>query len=306
LAYEKLFRRYRPCAVLAEYGTTGVGVMAASCSASIPLIVHFHGYDASLHGVLIENADTYPRLFQQAAAIVVVSRSMLQQLTAMGAPPGKLRYNPYGVDCDQFAGADPTHAPITFLAVGRFTPKKAPQLTLEAFAKVQRLIPSAVLRMIGDGPLTTECRRSAQALGIEQSVTFLGTQPPAVVRKEMRSARCFVQHSVVAADGESEGTPVAVIEAGATGLPVVATRHAGIPDVVIEGETGFLVDEHDVDGMARCMLRLAEDPVLAGRLGGAARARVQSCFSMERSIGNLWRIIQSCVRNGGGELNGRA
>jgi glycosyltransferase involved in cell wall biosynthesis len=306
LAYEKVFRRYRPCAVLAEYGTAGVAVMAACRNVGVPLIVHFHGYDASMHEVLIEHADTYPLLFQQASAIVVVSRAMEQKLASLGASAGKLRYNPYGVDCGQFAGADPAHAPATFLAVGRFTPKKAPHRTLEAFAKVRRLIPTAALRMIGDGPLTTDCRRLARALGIEQSVTFLGAQPPAVVRAELRGARCFVQHSVEAASGDTEGTPVAILEAGATGLPIVATRHAGIPDVVIDGETGFLVDEHDVDGMAQRMLRLAEDPVLAGRLGGAARARIEGCFSMERSIGDLWKIIQSCVRSGAGELNGRS
>ena len=306
LAYEKVFRRYRPCAVLAEYGTAGVAVMAACRRAGIPLIVHFHGYDASMHNVLIEHVDTYPLLFQRASAIVVVSRAMEQKLTALGASAGKLRYNPYGVDCGEFAGADPAHAPATFLAVGRLTPKKAPHLTLEAFAKVRRLIPTALLRMIGDGPLTTECRRVAQALGIEKSVTFLGAQPPSVVRAELRGARCFVQHSVEAASGDSEGTPVAILEAGATGLPIVATRHAGIPDVVIDGETGFLVDEHDVDGMAQRMLRLAEDPVLAGRLGRAARVRIEGCFSMERSIGELWKIIQSCVRSDAGEPNGRS
>jgi glycosyltransferase involved in cell wall biosynthesis len=296
LAYEKVFRRYRPRAVLAEYGTAGVGVMAACRRTGIPLIVHFHGYDASMRKVLIEHAATYPLLFQQVSAIVVVSRAMEQKLTALGAEEGKLRYNPYGVDCREFAGADPAQAPTTFVAVGRLTPKKAPHLTLEAFAKVRRVIPAAVLRMIGDGPLTTECRRVAQGLGIKQSVTLLGAQPPAVVRAELRAARCFVQHSVKAASGDSEGTPVAILEAGATGLPTVATRHAGIPDVVIDGETGFLVDEHDVDGMAQRMLRLADDPVLAGRLGRAARARIEDCFSMERSIGELWEIIQSCVR----------
>jgi colanic acid/amylovoran biosynthesis glycosyltransferase len=305
LAYATVFRRYRPSAVLAEYGTAGVGVMAACRRAGIPLIVHFHGYDASLREVLIENAKTYPVLFDVAAAIVVVSRAMEQKLTALGAPAGKLRYNPYGVDCGEFAGANPAEAPATFLAVGRLTAKKAPQVTLEAFAKAQRRLPLATLRMIGDGPMMTECRHLVRALGIEHAVTLLGAQPPAVVREEMRSARCFVQHSVEAPSGDSEGTPVAILEAGATGLPVVATRHAGIPDVVIEGETGFLVDEHDVDGMAQCMLRVGEDPALASRLGEAGRARIEQCFSMERSIGELWRIIQSCVANDNGKLNGR-
>ena len=101
-----------------------------------------------------------------------------------------------------------------------------------------------------DGPLMSECRRLAQVLGIEQSVTFLGAQAPAVVREEMRSVRCFVQHSVEAASGDCEGTPVAIIEAGATGLPVVATRHGGIPDVVIEGRVALRKGFCD---LARCV-----------------------------------------------------
>jgi len=274
----------------------GVNVLPACRIANIPLIVHFHGYDAYLRSVLAENVDTYPVLFRQAAAIVAVSRAMQQKLIALGAPPETVHYNPYGVDCREFTGAAPADAPPRFIAVGRFTAKKSPDLTLRAFAEVRRVHPAVVLRMIGDGPLLEQCRRLADDLGIGDAVTFLGAQPPSVVREEMRQARCFVQHSVEAASGDSEGTPVAVIEAGATGLPVISTRHAGIPDVVIEGATGFLVEEHNVEGMAQCMLRVARDPGLAGQLGRAARLHVEGRFSLEGSIRELWRIIQSCAR----------
>ena len=79
----------------------------------------------------------------------------------------------------------------------------------------------------------------------------------------MRHARAFLQHSVVAQDGESEGTPVSVMEAGASGMPVIATRHAGIPEVVVNEETGVLVDEHNVSAMSDAIVRLAQDPALA-------------------------------------------
>ena len=81
----------------------------------------------------------------------------------------------------------------------------------------------------------------------------------------------------------------------ASGLPVIATRHDGIPEVVLEGETGLLVDEGDVDGMARAMIRLAEDPELAARMGAAGRARIEAEFSMDRSIANLWKIIENAI-----------
>jgi glycosyltransferase involved in cell wall biosynthesis len=145
--------------------------------------------------------------------------------------------------------------------------------------------------MIGDGPLKDACVDLARELGLADAVTFLGARGPDVVRGEMRGARAFVQHSIVAPSGDSEGTPVAIIEAGATGLPVVSTRHGGIPDVVVEGETGLLVDEQDVDGIAAHMATLLENPALAARMGRAARERIQQEFSMPRRLDTLADII---------------
>jgi len=149
--------------------------------------------------------------------------------------------------------------------------------------------------MIGDGPLWGTCQRLAEQLEITDRVSFLGVREHAEVAARMQSARAFVQHSITALSGDSEGTPVAVLEAQASGLPVVSTRHAGIPDVVLEGQTGFLVDEGDVDGMAQAMIRLAQDPNLAQSMGAAGRARVEAEFSMDRSIANLWQIIETAI-----------
>jgi glycosyltransferase involved in cell wall biosynthesis len=291
-AYIKVFRDHRADAVLAEYGATGVRVGDACRRLGIPLIVHFHGFDASVRSLLEQHAVTYPEMFRTAAAIVAVSRAMRTKLIALGAPDAKVHYNPCGVNCRAFAGGSPADAPPVLVAVGRFVEKKAPQLAVTAFAEVFRAEPSARLRMIGEGPLLDECRALATALGIDEAVTFLGTQPPEVVQKEMRGARGFVQHSVEAANGDCEGTPVGILEAGASGLPVVSTRHGGIPDVVIEGETGLLVAEKDVSGMAQHMLTLVRSPELAGRMGQQARARIEEHFSNERSLTRLWSIIQ--------------
>jgi colanic acid/amylovoran biosynthesis glycosyltransferase len=294
-AYVRAFRRHRAEAVLVEYGDTAVHVFEACRRARLPLVAHFHGYDASEHETLRKNAAAYPRMFEAAAAVIAVSHAMRRRLVSLGAPPEKVHVNHYGVDCEEFGGGDPAAAPPTFVAVGRFTPKKAPQLTLKAFAEARRACPGARLRMLGEGPLLAECRALAAELKIEDAVEFLGARPHAAVREEVRRARAFVQHSVVAESGDSEGTPVAIIEAGATGLPVVSTRHAGIPDVVVEGETGFLVEEGDVEGMAGHMARLALDAGLAASMGRAARRRVETHFTMERSLGNLWAIIESCI-----------
>ena len=302
-AYIAAFRRCGTVAVLAEYGTTGVDVMEACRKSEIPLIVHFHGYDASMHEVLAKHAEDYLKMFGQAAAIVGVSRTMVRKLISLGAPPEKVHYNPYGINCQQFRGAEPQNARPLFLAVGRFVEKKAPHLTLRAFAQVLKASPEARLRMIGDGPLLDECRALIKDLKIDDAVTLLGAQPHTVVQEEMRSARAFVQHSVEASNGDCEGTPVGILEACASGLPIISTRHAGILDVVVEGQTGFLAEEHDVEGMTHNMLQLIKDPELAGRMGRAARLRIENHFSQEQSDGRLWSIIEGCIA---GRTNGNA
>jgi colanic acid/amylovoran biosynthesis glycosyltransferase len=290
-AYVSLFRG-RADAVLAEFGPTGVAVMEACRQLDLPLFVHFHGYDISMRRVLEQYGAAYSEMFRRAAGLIAVSRAMRRRLIDRGAPPERVHYNPCGVDCESFGGASPSESPPSVLAVGRFVEKKGPRLTLAAFAEALRQYPEARLRMIGDGPLLGECRRLSRRLSIGHAVTFLGRRPHQRVAEEMRRARLFAQHSIEAASGDSEGTPVSVLEAGASGLPVVSTRHGGIPDVVLDEETGMLVEEGDIEGMARRMLRLLRDPALAARLGGEARRRVRAHFSASHSMERLWAIIK--------------
>ena len=110
---------------------------------------------------------------------------------------------------------------------------------------------------------------------IEVAVVFLGKLSHERVEEELRQARCFVQHSVIADSGNREGTPVAILEACMAGLPVVSTRHQGIAEVIREGETGYLVDERDINSMSAHMLTLAENPLQAGRLLEVLRASMR-------------------------------
>jgi colanic acid/amylovoran biosynthesis glycosyltransferase len=292
-AYLRAFRRARCDAVLVEFGHVAVRAMDACAALDLPLIAHFHGFDVHSRPLLERYGDRYPALFDQAAALVAVSHPMGDALQVLGAPPEKVHRVPYGVDVDRFAGAAPDRAPPTFLAVGRFVEKKAPQLTIAAFAALRQRHPEAMLRMVGEGELRPACQDLAQGLGLGDSVVFLGAQGHDVVATEMRQARAFVQHSLVTRDGDSEGMPVAILEASATGLPVVSTRHAGIPEVVVDGVTGLLVGERDVAGMTREMEHLVVDPGLAADLGRAGRRRIEQHFTIDESIERLWDIIRT-------------
>ena len=282
-------------AVLAEFGPTATVMIDVCRETGIPLIAHFHGFDAYRHSTLESFGRRYAELFQTAAAIVAVSRDMRDQLLSLGAPAEKVHYNSCGVDPSVFRGADPGNNPPTFVAVGRFVDKKAPQLSLLAFRKTLDHVAEARLIMIGDGPLWEACYQLSRALDLSHAVAFPGVLPQAEVAEVMQNSRAFVQHSVRTHDGDSEGTPVAVLEAGASSLPVIATRHAGIKDAVIDGKTGLLVHEGDVSQMADHMIRLAKDPQLAADLGKAARQWISEEYSMEKSINTLWNIIKAAL-----------
>lgn len=293
----QFFRREQIQAVLAEYGTTGAMVTDGCLEAGVPLIVHFHGYDAYIKATIRDFGQDYKKMFQAASAIIAVSTDMMEQLFELGAPREKLHQIPYGIDTTLFSRGDPAGAPPLFIQVGRFVEKKAPHLTLSAFKQVVQEVPEAKLVLVGNGPLLERCKQQVQDDGISDSVEFAGVLTSQQVAQKMAAARAYVQHSIRPASGDSEGTPLAVLEAGATGLPVVATRHGGIKDAVIEDETGYLVDERDVDAMARHMIDLAQDPELAGLLGRAARKRIEEHYSLEKQIRALWLVIEEAVKN---------
>jgi glycosyltransferase involved in cell wall biosynthesis len=297
--YRLAFRRAECDAVLIEFGHVAVQAMEACAQLALPMIVHFHGFDVYARPMLERYGGRYGELFAQAAALVAPSQAMRDELLRLGAPREKTHYVPCGVDASRFSTGAPDRSPPTFLAVGRLVEKKAPHLTIAAFAEVRRGHPDARLRMLGDGRLRGPCEDLAVGLGVGESVSFLGWQPHDVVAAELRGARAFVQHSVVGSDGNSEATPQSILEASATGLPVVATRHAGIPEGVVDGETAFLVDERDVAGMAEAMERLLVDPALAAGMGRAGRRFVEERFSIESTIARLWDVIQAASTFGG-------
>jgi glycosyltransferase involved in cell wall biosynthesis len=292
---ERLLRRRGVQAVVAEYGPTGVAVMRACRTEAIPLVVHFHGYDAYEERTLRSFRPLYAELFETAAAVIAVSRDMEERLLAWGAPRERLHRIPCGVDTAEFSGAVVDRAAPSFLAVGRFVEKKGPHLTLAAFRMLRDRCREARLVMIGDGPLLQRCRTLVDDWGLSSQVELRGARPHSEVAATMRRARGFVQHSIRSPNGDCEGAPVAVMEAGASGLPVVATRHGGIPDIVIDGETGLLVEEGDVAAMSRAMERIAEDRALAAALGAAAGRRIAAHFSVRGSIERLWAVIEGAV-----------
>ena len=294
-----LIRRHQPEVVMVEFGFEAVRVMEACAWSGVPLVVHFRGSDASAQHRLGLLKKRYRRLLSMASGVIVKSRPMADTLLALGAPVDRLLISPSGANADLFQGSTPAAAPPVLLAVGRFVAKKGPLETLRAFGLLCRdpvlAASKPQLWMVGDGPLLSSARALVIELGLQERVRFLGVCSQVRVAELMRQVRGFVQHSKVAPDGDSEGSPVAVMEAQLSGLPVVATRHAGIPEVVLENQTGLLVDEGDESAMAQAMSLLLLDPDLASRLGDGGRRRIKERFTIEHHLRQVEQLLRQVI-----------
>lgn len=291
VALETLLKEKEIDVVLAEYGPGGVE-MANICKAlSIPLLVHFHGFDAYRKDVLNTYSAQYHIMFALAESIVAVSQDMKNQLEKLGCPREKIHYIPYGIHTEIFNMPN-TSTQHQFVACGRFVAKKGPQYTIEAFAKAYQQNPDISLVMIGDGELLDECRALTHQKRLIGPIHFTGTLRQSDISQIFSESICFLQHSFQPENKDKEGTPLSILEAGAAGLPVISTLHAGIPDVVENNKDGFLVDEKDIDSMADKILFLSNNPSTAKEMGLHFQKKVLEFYTIERYINDLKALLK--------------
>jgi len=290
--------RNRVDVVLAEYGPTALSVIGACEAAGIPMVTHFHGWDAYVLAPREETRAQYARVFEGSEAIIAVSRHMKQHLEGLGAPREKVIWNPCGADVPETRTGAPEKASLTYMAIGREAPKKAVIVALMAFARVREALPDARMDFVGfhaEGPLL----QAVRALNLDDSVSFLGALPHGKVLQRFANVRCYVHPSVTAPDGDMEGTPVSVMEAMAAGVPVVATRHGGIVDLLAGTSAGILIDEYDVEATAKAMIAYGQDPARAARDGNEGRSLMKQHWSMDHSVERLGQVVQLAASHDG-------
>ena len=275
--------------VFAEYGTTAHNVLHVVKDLNLPLVTHFHGFDISVYNVL-SKCDNYSEVFEYSSFIVAVSKEMVDDLVRLGCDRSKIVYTPCGPH-SSFLGPSLSLDSQDFLSVGRFTDKKAPYYLILAFKKVLESYPESKFIIGGRGYLLNTCKNLVKALGIERNVTFPGVITREEFQEYISKSRAYVQHSVRADNGDKEGTPVAIMEASLSGLPVISTFHAGIPDVILDGKSGLLIEEHDVDAMAEKMIKILEDKELAIQLGKNGQNHIKDNFTLEHHLEVLNTVI---------------
>jgi len=291
----------QPVLIHAQFGLSGALALPLARSLKLPLLVHFRGADATIpesvakwsslnHWIYFRRQQALQR---QARLFLTVSAFIQTKLLEQGFPPEKVRVHYSGIDVTQFQ-PDPTvpRQPVV-LFVGRLTEKKGCEYLIRAMAAVQKTLPEVQLIIIGDGSLKRDLEQLAAAT--LKSYQFLGFQPVAVVKSWMNRASLFVAPSVTAHQGDSEGLPNVVLEAQAMGLPVVSTVHAGIPEAIVQGETGFLAPERNSEALTQYILRLLQDPDLWQAFSHQGQARVRTHFDRRQQTRILEGIYEEIL-----------
>lgn len=239
-----------------------------------------HGFDVSAR---LEDPKWARRLrVHQEADGVFVRAEVLKErvIDRLGLDPARVHVVRGGIDVPSKFLRRSEKLEVRAISVGRMVPKKGPLETLQAVEKALKAVPMLKFEWIGDGPLFTEAKAYVWAHELDRSVTLHGAKPPEFVQERLAAADLYVQHSRRdPSNGDEEGLPASITEAMALGLPVVSTRHAGIPEAVLEGEQGYLVAEGDVEGMAERLVAVAKDFDLRLRLGEAGWKRAGEVFS---------------------------
>jgi colanic acid/amylovoran biosynthesis glycosyltransferase len=269
----------------AHFGPNGLLVLPMVRALRVPLVVTFHGYDVTSFPLSPRYRDDYRRyLFPRAALLIAASGFVRSRLEALGAPQHKLVTHHIGVPLDLYGPPSTcSHREgIRLLSVGRLVECKGHEYLLRAAATLMRAGQRVSLMLVGDGPLRSTLEGLAADLGIESVVQIMGWQTPHSVSELMGDADVFIMPSVTTSDGGAEGMGLAQLEAAASGLPVVASRVGGIPEGVVDGETGFVVDEKSPEALADRIALLAGDSQLRRAMGVAGRRMVEERFDLAR------------------------
>jgi glycosyltransferase involved in cell wall biosynthesis len=304
----RVIRRERPQILHTHTAKAGaVGRLAALLAgpARPPVIVHtFHGhvlrgYFGPIRTRFFLALERW--LAAHTTALIAVGPQVRDDLVALGvAPPERFVVVRLGIELEERVRAQDDGRAETrrylglpadrFVVgwVGRMTAVKRTDDVLDAFRLLREEGVDACLCLVGDGPDRERLEQRASELGVIRDTLFLGYQEDV--------APYYAAFDALVLPSANEGTPVSVIEALAAEIPVVATRVGGVPDVVREGEEGFLVDAGDTEQLAERLERLARDPELRRRLGASGRGRVLSRYAVERLLDDVDRLYRELLR----------
>jgi glycosyltransferase involved in cell wall biosynthesis len=284
------------------FGHTGVHLLPFIEQWDKPCVVSFHGADVAHKPEIKDYPGKLRRLFNAVPLVFARSQSLVDRLVHLGCPPEKLRINRTGIPLNEFPFVDrepPSDGKWRVVQACRLITKKGVATSLRAFAIFKKDNPGAEFVIAGKGPLQPELEMLAGGLGILRDVHFVGFLSQPKLLELYASSHLFLHPSEISPNQDQEGVPNSVLEAMSTGLPVVATRHGGIPEAVDHGRTGLLVAEEDHVGLANAMQLITSSPGLFKQIGEGAHAAVVGRFEQDTQIDQLESFYEEAITMNG-------
>jgi len=260
-------------------------------NSNVKLIVNFRGFD-----LYQKNKLDYTPLFSEADLFLVRSNVMRKDLISRGCPNQKINIHHSSVDLKEFPFKERKirkRQNIRFLSIGEFVETKGMRYTIDAFGLFVKEYPNAELTIVGDGVLKDRIMNQIKKLGLEKKIILKGLMSHCHICDEMHKHTVFILHSIIAQDGTSEGIPVVLMEAMATGMPVISTFHKGINELVDNGKNGLLTEEKNVRQLYEKMKYLYEKPELWARIGKYGRKKVETYFNIDIQTTKLEKIYSN-------------
>ncbi len=281
--------RSRPQAdlIYAHFGPNGqiAATLKAAKFIDIPVVTVFHGFDVTVINKKW-GPSYYQTLFKHGALMLPVSEEFKKRLIDFGCSPEKIRVHHMGVDIRALKYVERSQpAPkeaIRVLTIARLVEKKGVTYGIQAVNTVARDHGIAIeFNIVGDGDMRTQLEAEIVSLGCGDIVHMVGWKNSDDVQKFIEEAHIYMAPSITAENGDEEGIPVVLMEAAASGLPLLSTHHSGIPELVRQDETGLLAEERDAQGLGKALLRLCQDAPLRKKLAHGGRALVEKEFEIE-------------------------
>ncbi len=268
-----------------QFGTVGIyGAYIKDFLVKGRLVTSFRGYDLS--SVLLANGVTYYyHLFDRGDLFLPVNEYFKNRLIKLGCSRDKILVHHSGIDINRFMFYKRQivdHNRTKFLTVGRLVEKKGHLFVIEAIKRLVNKYSKIEYIIAGDGPLKTELLKLVNKYNLSSYVKFKGQITSSEAIDLYKEAHIFILHSITARNGDMEGTPVVLMEAQASGLPVISTYHSGVPEVVIDKHSGFLVPEKDVEAMTERMEYLINNPDLWCKMGLAGRKHIVENYNISK------------------------
>lgn len=284
-AIRGLLDREQPDSVFIDFGQNTLPIWKLLRERSIPYVLHVHAVDITSFLANAHYRRSLHEVFQDAIALIAPSDHVRRLLILEGAPPAKCHKVQLGIS----VGIDPLpwnerlEGDPRLCYLGRFVGKKHPLALVEMMRLISRESPKTRLVAIGSGDHVEDFKRRISRYSLEENITHFEAMPKARAMEHLNKSWIYVQHSVTDRRGDQEGWPVVIGEAGLLGLPVVATRHSGIPEQIVDGQNGYLVPEHDFEMMAERVLDLVKNPESMKAMGERSRRWVSRYTSEARA-----------------------